>query len=75
MKDGRDGTLNRRRAPSVVALAAIAIAYLYFKHRERQRRLEVIHQERVAAMDKGIPLPELAIDPPSVTCRRRPTRT
>ena len=50
----------------VVALATIAIAYLYFKHRERQRRLEVIHQERVAAMDKGIPLPELAIDPPSV---------
>lgn len=50
----------------VVALAAIAIAYLYFKHRERLRRLEVIHQERVAAMDKDIPLPELPIDPPRV---------
>jgi hypothetical protein len=50
----------------VVALAAIAIAYLYFQHRERQRRLEAIHQERLAAMDKGIPLPELPIDPPRV---------
>jgi hypothetical protein len=50
----------------VTALAAIAIAYLYLKHRERQRRLEVIHQERLAAMDKGIPLPELAIEPPKV---------
>jgi hypothetical protein len=50
----------------VLALAATAIAYMYFKHRGRQDRLEVIHQERMAAMDKGIPLPELPIDPPSV---------
>ena len=59
----------------VLALAAIAIAYLFFKHRDRQRRLEVIHQERLAAMDKGIPLPELPIDPPSVPKPRDPRET
>jgi hypothetical protein len=48
----------------VLALAGVLIAYWYFKHVERRRRLEVIHQERLAAMDKGIPLPELPIDPP-----------
>jgi hypothetical protein len=46
-----------------VALMGALVAYLYFKHRERQRRLEIIHQERLAAMDKGIPLPELPLDP------------
>ncbi len=50
----------------VAALAALFGAYLYFKHAERKRRLEVIHQERLAAMEKGIPLPELPLDPPSV---------
>ena len=48
----------------VLALAGVVIAYWYFRHVERQRRLELIHQERLAAMDKGIPLPELPIDPP-----------
>jgi len=47
----------------VAALAAALVAWLYFKHRERQRRLEFIHQERLVAMDKGIPLPELPLDP------------
>ena len=46
----------------VTALCAIWVAYLYFKHRERLRRLEIIHQERLAAMEKGIPLPELPFD-------------
>ena len=46
-----------------LALMGALVAYLYFRHRERQRRLEIIHQERVAAMDKGIPLPELPLDP------------
>ncbi len=50
----------------VAALAALFAAYLYFKHAERKRRLEVIHQERLAAMEKGIPLPELPIDPPKI---------
>ena len=48
----------------VMALSAALIAFLYFKHKEKQRRLEVIHAERLAAMDKGIPLPELPIDLP-----------
>jgi hypothetical protein len=47
----------------VAALAGALVAYLYFRHVERRRRLEIIHQERVAAMDKGIPLPELPLDP------------
>ena len=46
----------------VMALAAVWIAYLFFKSRERQRRLEVLHKERMAAMDKGIPLPELPLE-------------
>ena len=47
----------------VAAIAAAIVAYLYFKHLERQRRLEILHQERLAAMEKGIPLPELPLDP------------
>ena len=39
------------------------LGYFYFKHAERPRRLEIIHAERLAAMDKGIPLPELPLDP------------
>ena len=50
----------------VVALAAALYGYFYLKHLGRQRRLEIIHQERLTAMDKGIPLPELPIDPPRV---------
>lgn len=50
----------------VLALAALGIAYLYFRHRERQRRMEIVHEERIAAMDKGIPLPELPLDPPKL---------
>jgi hypothetical protein len=50
----------------VAALAAAFVAHLYFKHLGRQRRLEIVHQERLAAMEKGIPLPELPLDPPRV---------
>jgi hypothetical protein len=50
----------------VTALAALFGAYLYFRHAERVRRLEIVHQERLAAMDKGIPLPELPLDPPKL---------
>ena len=50
----------------VAAVAAAFIAYLYFRHQERQHRLEIVHQERLAAMEKGIPLPELPLDPPRV---------
>ena len=50
----------------VAAIAAALVAYLYFQHVERRRRLEIVHQERLAAMDKGIPLPELPLDPPRI---------
>jgi len=50
----------------VAALAAALVAYLYFRHIERQRRLEIAHQERLMAMEKGIPLPEFPLDPPKV---------
>jgi hypothetical protein len=49
-----------------VALACAFLGYFYFKHREKQRRLEVIHAERLAAMEKGIPLPELPHDLPQM---------
>lgn len=47
----------------VAALAGAFIAYLYFKHVDQQRRLEIVHAERLVAMDKGIPLPELPLHP------------
>ncbi|HYN22770.1 MAG TPA: hypothetical protein VE078_17550 [Thermoanaerobaculia bacterium] len=50
----------------VAALAAAFVAYLYFRHIGRQRRLEIVHEERLAAMEKGIPLPEFPLDPPKV---------
>jgi hypothetical protein len=50
----------------VAALAAAFVAYLYFRHIERLRRLDIVHQERQAAMEKGIPLPEFPLDPPKV---------
>jgi hypothetical protein len=50
----------------VAELAAAFVAYLYFKHVGRQRRLEIVHQERLAAMEEGIPLPELPLEPPRV---------
>jgi hypothetical protein len=44
------------------ALAAGFIGYLYVKHLSRQKRLEIIHRERMAAMEKGIPLPEFPLE-------------
>ena len=48
----------------VAALAMAFLGWLYFKQREHRHRMEVVHKERLAAMDKGIPLPELPLDPP-----------
>lgn len=47
----------------VFGLAAGIVGYLYVKHLSRQKRLEIIHQERMAAMEKGIPLPEFPLEP------------
>ena len=53
----------------VIAIVAGLVAWRFFKHVEVQRRLEIVHKERLAAMDKGIPLPELPLDGPAA---RRP---
>ena len=50
----------------VAALAFAFVGYYYFRHQERQRRMEIVHKERLVAMEKGIPLPELPLDPPRV---------
>jgi hypothetical protein len=49
----------------IVAAAAAAgiLGYLHMRNQSRQRRLEIIHQERMAAMEKGIPLPEFPFEP------------
>ncbi len=45
------------------ALAGSIVGYLYMKHQSRQKRIEIIHLERMAAMEKGIPQPEFPLDP------------
>lgn len=49
----------------VTALTAGVVGYLYLRSQDRRRRMEIVHAERLAAMDKGIPLPELLLDPPA----------
>ena len=49
----------------VIAAAFAFVVHVYFSHQERRRRLEILHQERLAAIEKGIPLPELPLEPPS----------
>jgi len=55
-----------------LALAGSVVGYLYLRYQTRQKRLEIIHQERMAAMDKGIPLPEFPLEP---TRERKPDPT
>jgi len=57
-----------------LALAGAFIGYFGLIHDSRRKRLEVIHQERLVAMDKGIPLPELPLESPS-TRREADTMT
>src|ERR1022692_2494442 len=45
------------------ALAGSIVGYLYVKHQSRQKRIEIIHQERMAAMEKGKPLAEVPLEP------------
>lgn len=40
-------------------LFAFLVIFGLISSREKQRRLELIHQERMAAIEKGAPLPEL----------------
>jgi hypothetical protein len=46
-----------------LALAAGVVGYVSVTHQSRRKRLEIIHQERLAAMEKGIPLPEFPLEP------------
>jgi len=46
-----------------LALAMGIVGYLYVTHRTRQKRIEIVHRERMAAMEKGIPLPEFPLEP------------
>ena len=45
-----------------LGVAAAVVTYLYVTHQSRQKRLEIIHQERLVAMEKGIPLPEFPLE-------------
>ncbi len=56
-----------------LALAAGIVGYLQVTHRSRQKRIEIIHQERMAAMEKGIPLPEFPLDPAQERRQADPT--
>jgi hypothetical protein len=56
-----------------LALAGGIVGYFYVKHRSGQKRIEIIHQERMAAMEKGIPLPEFPLEPARE--RRQPDPT
>ena len=46
-----------------LALAGGIVGYRYVTHLSRRKKLEVVHEERMAAMDKGIPLPEFPLEP------------
>jgi hypothetical protein len=56
----------------VIALVAAFLGYTYLKFREKQRYLDILHQERLVAMEKDIPLPELPIEPLFVRTQRPP---
>jgi len=47
---------------AVGSLAAVFLAFLYFRHTERQRRLDIVHEERMAAMDRRVPVEDLRLD-------------
>lgn len=56
----------------VAALAAGVVGYFLLQFLEKRRRLEILHAERVAAMEKGIPLPELPLEPRTARQARPP---
>jgi hypothetical protein len=37
----------------VASLAAAFVAWLFFRHIERRQRFDMLHQERLAAIEKG----------------------
>jgi hypothetical protein len=49
---------------AVLGVAGAFVGYLYVKYLTRQKKLEIIHQERMVAMERGIPLPEFPLEQP-----------
>ena len=47
--------------PIIAILGGIGMALVVFRHKNKQLELE--HQERMAAIEKGIPLPQAASSP------------
>lgn len=47
----------------VLALVLAFVVWAVLRHRDRTRRLDMVHQERLAAMEKGIPTPEWPSEP------------
>jgi hypothetical protein len=43
----------------ILAWAVIILAAFHLRAKRRERRLEMLHKERMAAIEKGVPLPEL----------------
>ena len=54
---------NLRLIALSASVAAIILGGSYINYLEKRRRLELLHAERLAAIEKGIPLPELPVDP------------
>jgi hypothetical protein len=48
----------------VASISGAIVGYFYLKYRFRQRRMEILHEERMTAMEKDMALPDL--DPPEV---------
>jgi len=42
----------------VFGWAIIILIFMYLRNKKRQKTIELIHKERMAAMEKGIPMPE-----------------
>jgi hypothetical protein len=51
---------------AVIGVAAGVVGYCFVKYLGRTKRLEIVHQERMVAMEKGIPLPEFPLEPVQV---------
>lgn len=45
------------------ALAGGIIGYLWLRNKSKLEKMAMIHQERMTAMERGIPLPELPLEP------------
>jgi hypothetical protein len=50
------------RALAIAAILASVWGMKYIHTRKRQEERQLIHRERILAMEKGIPLPEFPIE-------------